>query len=100
MNFTMFADFSLFCLLSSKKQWSHPTNHSKKCSPTLDDIVSPFDRPLTLIHVFNIVYFTLKYLRSSRYFSFYSFCQWIVASRQRASVYDDVAVSSIRSKEN
>ena len=30
---------------------------------TLDDIISPFDRPLTLIPVFNIVYFSLKYFR-------------------------------------
>ena len=30
---------------------------------TLDDIISPFERPLTLISVFNIVYFSLKYFR-------------------------------------
>ena len=36
----------------------------KKCQPTLDDIISRFDRPLTLISVSNIVFFTLNILGS------------------------------------
>ena len=37
--------------------------HRKKFLLILDDIIFPFERPLTLISVFNIVYFTLKYFR-------------------------------------
>ena len=32
----------------------------------MDDIIYPFDRPLTLISVFNIVYFTLNIFRVSK----------------------------------
>ena len=35
----------------------------RKFSPNLDDIISRFERPLTLIFIFNIVYFTLKYFK-------------------------------------
>ena len=42
------------CLYTRKKFW-----------PILDDIISSFDRLLTIISVFNIVYFTLNIFRSS-----------------------------------
>ena len=45
----------------------------------MNDIISPFDRPLTLISVSNIVYFTLKYFLEPELFIFYEACDAVLA---------------------
>ena len=51
----------------------------KKLYPTLPDSISPFERPLTLVSVFHIVYFTLNIFRTKCciVFSFFTFCDFL-----------------------
>ena len=64
----------------------------KKFKPILNDIVSPFDRPLTLISVYNIVYFMLKYFRFSSRFTIYKCSSWSFENGCTPRCFDSMRV--------